>query len=50
MRFLRTPDESFSDLSGFDFSPEYATIVDAAGGSLRMAYVTAGRLPAPWFS
>ncbi|WP_433288776.1 haloalkane dehalogenase [Pseudonocardia sp. CA-142604] len=42
MRFLRTPDESFSDLSGFDFVPEYATIVDAAGGSLRMAYVTAG--------
>jgi len=42
MRFLRTPDDRFSDLSGFDFTPEYATIADAAGGSLRMAYVTAG--------
>jgi haloalkane dehalogenase len=42
MRFLRTPDEKFSDLSGFDFAPEYATIVGAAGGSFRMAYVTAG--------
>jgi haloalkane dehalogenase len=42
MRFLRTPDERFSGLPDFDFVPDYATIADARGGSLRMAYVTAG--------
>lgn len=42
MRVLRTPDERFLDLPDFDYRPHYAEVPDDDGGSLRMAYVTAG--------
>ncbi len=37
MRILRTPDERFSQLPGFDYEPRYADV-----GGLRMCYVEAG--------
>jgi haloalkane dehalogenase len=37
MRMLRTPDDQFARLPGFDYEPRYADV-----GGLRMAYVEAG--------
>jgi haloalkane dehalogenase len=42
MDILRTPDERFSALPDFDLPPSYADIDDGDGGSVRMAYITAG--------
>lgn len=42
MRVLRTPDECFSDLPGFDFAPHYASIEDLDGGRLRVHYLDEG--------
>lgn len=42
MHALRTPDERFADLAGFDFEPDYAEVPDCDGGELRMAYYDAG--------
>jgi haloalkane dehalogenase len=39
---LRTPDDAFADLPGFDHEPRYAAVPDGDGGRLRMAYVEAG--------
>lgn len=47
MRTLRTPDERFVDLPGFDLPPRYAEVPDGDGGTLRMAYVTDGPAGAP---
>ncbi len=47
MQTLRTPDERFAALAGFDHEPRYAEVPDGAGGSLRMAYVDAGPVDAP---
>ncbi len=37
MKVLRTPEERFADLPGFDYPPHYADV-----GGLRLAYVEAG--------
>lgn len=47
MRTLRTPDERFAGLTGFDHEPKYATVADGDGGSLRMSYVEAGPADGP---
>lgn len=42
MHTLRTPDEWFTDLPDFDYSPHYADVPDPDGGTLRMAWVEDG--------
>jgi len=42
MRTLRTPDERFAELPGFDHAVGYGEVPDGDGGALRMAYVSAG--------
>ena len=42
MRVVRTPDERFTDLVDFSFSPNYLEIDDNDGGSLRMHYLDEG--------
>ncbi|WP_028476879.1 haloalkane dehalogenase [Nocardia sp. CNY236] len=42
MKTLRTPDECFSDLPEFPYTPRYAEIPDGEGGTLRMAWVEDG--------
>jgi len=44
---LRTPDECFRDLPGFDFAPHYHRLNDARFGELRMHYVDEGPRDAP---
>src|SRR3954468_5431058 len=39
MKTLRTPDEQFVDLPGFDFEPHYVDIDDGDGGRLRVHYL-----------
>ena len=43
MDTLRTPEARFAALPGFDHPPSYAEVPDGDGGTLRMAYVDAGR-------
>ena len=47
MQTLRTPDERFVGLSGFDFDPHYAEVADGDGGSLRVHYLREGARDAP---
>ena len=47
MHALRTPDERFTDLPGFDFAPNYVEIADAEGGTLRVHYLREGDPDAP---
>jgi haloalkane dehalogenase len=47
MRTLRTPDERFAHLPGFDLDPRYADVPDGDGGTLRMAWVEAGPANGP---
>jgi haloalkane dehalogenase len=47
METLRTPDDRFVALPGFDYSPHYELIDDGEGGSLRIHYVREGDLDAP---
>jgi haloalkane dehalogenase len=42
MDALRTPDERFTDLPGYPFSPHYLDVPDAEGSSLRVHYVDEG--------
>ena len=43
MDVLRTPDDRFADLEGYDFAPHYAVVKDAATGtSLRIHYLDEG--------
>jgi haloalkane dehalogenase len=42
METVRTPDECFDDLPGYDFEPNYADIPDEDGGELRVHYVDFG--------
>jgi haloalkane dehalogenase len=44
---LRTPEDRFSDLPGFDHEPRYADVPDGEGGALRMAWVEAGPADGP---
>jgi haloalkane dehalogenase len=47
MRTVRTPEDRFAAVTGFDHEPRYAEVPDGEGGSLRMAYVDAGPADAP---
>ncbi|MDT5354467.1 MAG: haloalkane dehalogenase [Mycobacterium sp.] len=42
MQTLRTPDERFTDLPEFPYTPSYCEVPDDDGGSLRMAWVQVG--------
>ena len=42
MQALRTPDERFQSLPGYDFEPHYAEVPDGEGGTLRVHYVDEG--------
>jgi len=42
MNTLRTPDERFRDLPGFNFRPNYLQVPDSEGGSLRVHYLDEG--------
>lgn len=42
MEILRTPDERFAGLPGFDFEPRYAVIDDLDGGALRVHHLDEG--------
>jgi haloalkane dehalogenase len=47
MKTLRTPDESFTGLPGFNFAPNYVEIADSEGGTLRVHYLREGDPDAP---
>jgi haloalkane dehalogenase len=47
METLRTPDDRFEAVTGFDHEPRYAEVGDGDGGTLRMAYVEAGPAEGP---
>lgn len=47
MQNLRTPDERFVELPGFDFEPHYVEIDDTEGGSLRVHYLDEGPSEGP---
>src|SRR5580704_735347 len=47
MKTLRTPDERFASLPGFDFAPHYKEIDDGEGGTLRVHYLREGPPDAP---
>ncbi len=42
MKTIRTPDDRFADLPGYDFEPHYAEIADSEGGRLRVHYLREG--------
>lgn len=42
MKFLRTPDERFTDLPDYDFAPHYLEVPDGEGGSLRLHHLDEG--------
>ena len=42
MDYLRTPDDRFSNLPGYDFAPNYLQVDDAEGGELRVHYLEEG--------
>jgi haloalkane dehalogenase len=41
--FVRTPDERFTNLPGYSFTPNYVEVPDGEGGQLRVNYVDEGR-------
>lgn len=47
METLRTPDDRFDGLTGFDHVPQYAEIADGDGGTLQISYVAAGPSDGP---
>jgi haloalkane dehalogenase len=47
METLRTPDDRFAGLPGYDFAPHYAEVADAEGGALRVHYLREGDPAAP---
>ena len=47
MKTLRTPDDRFAGLPGFDFDPHYAEVADGEGGTLRVHYLREGDPAAP---
>lgn len=42
MQILRTPDERFAGLPGYDFAPRYVDVPSGDGGALRVHYVDEG--------
>jgi len=47
METIRTPDERFEALPGFDFTPNYVTIDDGEGGTLRVHHLDEGPADGP---
>jgi haloalkane dehalogenase len=47
MKTLRTPDERFADLPGFNFAPNYVEIADSEDDTLRVHYLREGDPDAP---
>ncbi|MAL97074.1 MAG: haloalkane dehalogenase [Alteromonadaceae bacterium] len=47
MKALRTPENRFEELSGFDFEPHYLQVDDFEGGELRLHYLDEGPRDAP---
>ncbi len=47
MKTLRTPDDRFAGLPGFDFEPHYVTVDDGDGGELRIHHLDEGPADAP---
>lgn len=47
METLRTPDERFEDLPGFDHAPHYTEVPDGEGGALRIHHVDTGPSDGP---
>jgi haloalkane dehalogenase len=47
MKTLRTPDDAFASLPGFDFAPRYEQVADGEGGSIRVHYLREGDPDAP---
>lgn len=47
MHSLRTPDDRFVGLPGFDFAPHYVTIPDGDGSELRVHYLDEGPADGP---
>ena len=42
MQCLRTPDDRFENLEGFDYAPHYLTVDDTEGGEIRVHYLDEG--------
>ena len=42
MKILRTPDERFAGLAGYNFEPHYTEVPDGEGGTLRIHHVDEG--------
>lgn len=42
MKFVRTPDSCFENLSGYDFQPNYSEVTAADGTALRLHYLDEG--------
>jgi haloalkane dehalogenase len=42
LEYLRTPDERFENLPGYNFAPHYLEVPDGEGGSLRIHYIDEG--------
>ena len=42
MKTLRTPDERFANLDGYNFEPHYCDISDLEGGTLRVHFIDEG--------
>jgi haloalkane dehalogenase len=42
MQYLRTPDDCFAALEGYDFAPNYLDVDDTEGGLLRVHYLDEG--------
>jgi len=42
MEYLRTPDDRFKDLPGYNFDPHYVEVPDGEGGRLRVHYIDEG--------
>ena len=47
MSILRTPDEAFANLEGYDFQPHYQEISDPDLGALRIHYLDEGPQDGP---
>lgn len=47
MQALRTPDERFANLPGYNFAPHYLQVDDTEGGELRLHYLDEGAADAP---
>jgi len=46
MKILRTPDDSFENLTGYPFKPNYIEIWDSEDQELRIHYIDEGPLDA----